>query len=67
LNLGILPEIQIKIRLFAGPDSCGCYKLPPNDWNIIEPAEFWREKSHFKMVIEDFAREYPQLSKDTNW
>jgi hypothetical protein len=67
LHLGILPEILIKIRNFAGPDSYGHYKIQPNDWNIIEPAELWCKTGYFKKVIGEFAREYHQLSRDTNW
>ena len=67
MNLSITPDIQVKIKNFEGPDSKGRYKIQPNEWNIIEPAEFWCDIGYFKKVIGQLREEYPQLYKDTNW
>jgi len=67
LNLSITPDIQIQVRKFEGPDRGGHYKIQPNTWNIIEPAEFWCETGYFKKVVGQLRKEYPQLHRDTNW
>ena len=67
LDLSILPDIQIQVRNFEGPDRGGYYKIRPNVWNIIEPAEFWCETGYFKKVVGQLRKEYPQLHRNTNW
>jgi len=67
LNLSILPDVQIQIRNFEGPDRGGHYKIRPNAWSIIEPAEFWCETGYFKKIVGQLHKEYPQLHRDTNW
>jgi len=67
LNLRNLPDIRVKIRNYEGPDSKGRYKIQPNEWNIIEPAEFWCDIGYFKNVVGQLREEYPQLYRDTDW
>lgn len=60
------PDVSVIIRKFEGPDGAGHYKIQPNEWNIIEPSEFWRGEGYFNRVKGKVAEEYPQLYKDTD-
>lgn len=66
MYLNILPDIDVKIRNFEGPDGGGHYKIQPNQWNVIEPSEFWREEGYFNRIKAALKEEYSQLYKDTD-
>ena len=66
MYLKIKPEITVKIRKIEGPDSKGHYKIEQNQWNIIEPSEFWRGEGYFNRMIRALEEEYSQLYRDTD-
>lgn len=66
MHLNILPDIAVTIRNFEGPDGGGHYKIQPNQWNIIEPSEFWREEGYFNRIKAALKEEYFQLYQDTD-
>jgi len=64
--LKVQPEITVKIRNIEGPDSKGHYKIEQNQWNIMEPSEFWRGEGYFNRMTRALEKEYSQLYKDTD-
>lgn len=66
MYLKVPPEITVKIRNIEGPDNKGHYKIEQNQWNIMEPSEFWRGEGYFNRMTRALEEEYPQLYKDTD-
>ena len=66
MYLNILPDVAVKIRNIGGPNGSGHYKIQPNEWNVIEPSEFWREEGYFNRFKAALKEEYSQLYKDTD-
>jgi len=65
LGLRDIPQIEITERPFRKLKNCKRYKLEESK-EILESAEYYRNKNYFNRSVTDFREEYCQLSRDTD-